>query len=157
MTESILENKIFKKKKANFKHWDRHLKMNQINHLRMYGLLSICIIFSLWVWAGPVTCSLTTHYNKGDGMPFSWLGYMIQQRLWDDAILEFPLWHNGISGVLAILGQRFDSWPSRVCCCSFGLGCNYGSDLIPGLRTPYAAGGQKRKILKRSCHLSQLS
>ena len=30
-------------------------------------------------------------------------------------------------------------------CCSFGLGRNCGSDLIPGQRTPYAAGQPKRE------------
>ena len=34
------------------------------------------------------------------------------------------------------------------CCCSCGLGRNYGLDLIPSLGTPYAAGQPKRKKIK---------
>ena len=30
-------------------------------------------------------------------------------------------------------------------CCSCGLGCNYGSDLISGLGTPYTEGQPKLK------------
>ena len=28
-------------------------------------------------------------------------------------IEEFPLWHHGIGGIMAVLGRRFDPWPSR--------------------------------------------
>ena len=34
------------------------------------------------------------------------------------------------------------------CCCSWGLGCNCGLDLIPGLGSPYAAGRPKKKKKK---------
>ena len=34
-------------------------------------------------------------------------------------------------------------------CCSCGLGCKYGSDLIPGLGTPYATGRPKKRKKKK--------
>ena len=43
------------------------------------------------------------------------------------------------------------AWHSALriqCCCSCGLGGNCGSDLIPGLVTPYAAGQPKKKKKK---------
>ena len=43
------------------------------------------------------------------------------------------------------------------CCCSFGVGHNCGSDLTPGLGTPYATGRprkEKEKKKKRFIHKS---
>ena len=31
-----------------------------------------------------------------------------------EIVWEFPLWHNGFSGVLAALGHMLDPWPSTV-------------------------------------------
>ena len=57
---------------------------------------------------------------------------------------EFPLWHNGIS----VSGEFWDA--GLIPCPAQwiwhqGVGCNYGSDLIPGPGTPYAARQKKRK------------
>ena len=30
-----------------------------------------------------------------------------------DQLQEFPLWHNGIHGVLGVLGGRFDHWLAK--------------------------------------------
>ena len=39
--------------------------------------------------------------------------------------LEFPLWHNGIGGILEAMGRRFDpspaQWVKDRCCHNFGL------------------------------------
>ena len=35
------------------------------------------------------------------------------------------------------------------CCRSCGLGCNCGSDLVPGLGTPYSVGQPKKKKKKK--------
>ena len=48
-------------------------------------------------------------------------------------------------------GCRFGPWPAQwVKGSSTAAGCNCGSDLIPGLGTPYAAGRTKEK---KSFHL----
>ena len=50
-------------------------------------------------------------------------------------MVQSPTWHNEL----------------RIQCChSCGIGCNYGSDLIPGPGTPYATGCPKRKRKKDS-------
>ena len=69
--------------------------------------------------------------------------------------MEFPLWHNGISGVLGTVRHRFTPRPCTVGlkiprCCSGSLGCNGSSDLILDLGAPHATGGQKRKKKKES-------
>ena len=67
--------------------------------------------------------------------------------------VEFPLWRNGISGVLGALGRRFDPWHRGLriwycLSCSLGLSCVL--DLIPGPRMPYAAGWPNKKINNRN-------
>ena len=59
-----------------------------------------------------------------------------------------------ISGASAVQRLRFDPQPGTVgeriqprCCC--GRGCKCGSDLIPGLGTPYALRWQKKKKKKK--------
>ena len=68
-----------------------------------------------------------------------------------DHRLEFPLWHNGIDGISAVQGQRFDprTWHSRLKALALPQlwhSCNLhgscGLDLILGPGTPYS---QKRK------------
>ena len=64
---------------------------------------------------------------------------------------EFLVWYNRISSVLEVLGCRFNPRPDRLSglriwhCCSCGLGCSYGSDLILDLGTPDAKGQPKKK------------
>lgn len=72
-------------------------------------------------------------------------------------ILVLPPWHNRIGSILGALGHRFNPQPSTVGlrsqhCCSFGLGQECGSDLIPGSGVPHAAGRPKMKKKKKSFH-----
>ena len=55
---------------------------------------------------------------------------------------EFLLWCNGISGVSGAMGHRF--WDNPEHCCSCGVGCKCGSDLISGRGTLYAMGWPKK-------------
>lgn len=59
-------------------------------------------------------------------------------------MLEFLLWLCGINSISAALGHRH-SGLGIPCWGSWSLGCNCSSDLIPGMGTSYAPGGQKRK------------
>lgn len=59
-------------------------------------------------------------------------------------MLEFLLWLCGINSISAALGHRY-SGLGIPCWGSWSLGCNCSSDLIPGMGTSYAPGGQKRK------------
>ena len=60
----------------------------------------------------------------------------------------------GIGGFLGARRWRFD-FPAQHCglrrwhCCSCGLGCSCGSDLIPGLGTPCATGWPKKEKKKK--------
>ena len=63
---------------------------------------------------------------------------------------EFLLWLSGISGIFAAPGGGFDPWPGTVhyrilCCLGCAIGSNCGSDLIPGLGTPYVMEQPERK------------
>ena len=60
-------------------------------------------------------------------------------------VLAFSLWRSRIDCISGALGRRFSPRPSTVGSGS-GIGHNCGSDLILGLRTPYATGQPKRKI-----------
>ena len=80
-------------------------------------------------------------------------GFFKKTAVCEDALkklsfLEFLLWCSGIDGILGAVGHRFDPWPSTVgyistvaAACSSDCSC--GSDLIPGLGTPQAAGWLK--------------
>ena len=62
--------------------------------------------------------------------------------------MEFLLWCNAISSISGTLGCRLEPWHSGLRiwqCCNCGVGCNCGSDLIPGPGTPYAAGWQTKQ------------
>jgi len=61
---------------------------------------------------------------------------------------QFLLWHNGIVGVPATPGRRFNPLPGTTGeriwhCRSWGGGRSCDSDLIPGLETPHATGWPK--------------
>ena len=61
---------------------------------------------------------------------------------------EFALCHNGVGGVSAVPGSRFDPWLKGSCC----LGHKGSSDLTPGPGTPYVVGATKKK--KKECHIN---
>ena len=58
------------------------------------------------------------------------------------------LWHSGIDSVLGVWDAgSILAWHSGLrirCCCSCGVGRNFGSDLIPGPWTPYALRQPKK-------------
>ena len=67
---------------------------------------------------------------------------------------EFPLWHIRIGGVLGgagmqVLSPACHSGLQMWHCCSYDLGRDCSSDLIPGQGTPYAAGWPKMKEKKK--------
>ena len=72
-----------------------------------------------------------------------------QQFTGEKEFLELPLWHNGMGSILCVLTQVCSlsqySGLRIWCCCSFGLGCDCGLDLIPGPGVPYAVGQPKKK------------
>lgn len=58
-------------------------------------------------------------------------------------VLEFLLWCNRIGSISGTLGCWFNSW---LCpCCSYSIGHICGSDLTPGVGTPYPAGRPRKK------------
>ena len=68
---------------------------------------------------------------------------------------EFPLRSNGIGGISAASGCRFDPQPGTVglripSCRSCGIGHNCGLDLIPSPGTPYVRGQPKKKKKKNT-------
>ena len=55
-------------------------------------------------------------------------------------------WGHGDAGLSLARHSGLRIWG----CCSRGLGCSCGSDLIPGLGTPYTAGRQTNKQIKQN-------
>ena len=78
--------------------------------------------------------------KKKKELPIFWsfccgtVGLVVSWEHWVQ--VQSPVWHNGL---------RIQH------CRRCGLGCNCGSDLIPGLGTSYAKGSQKRKKRRKSC------
>ena len=69
-------------------------------------------------------------------------------------IQELPLWHNGIGGLLGMLGFGFDPWPGTVgwrssLAIAAGLGRDCGSDPIPDPGIPLCCRVTKNEKKKK--------
>ena len=64
------------------------------------------------------------------------------------AVVQLGLWCLGSAGTQFRFWSSVSAWHSVLriqCCCSYSLGCDCHSDLIPGLGIPYATRWPKRK------------
>ena len=68
------------------------------------------------------------------------------------AVVQRDWWYLGTQVRSPALSSGLRIWSCHSC----GLGCNYGSDLIPGLGAPYATGQPKRKRKKKDVNFISL-
>ena len=76
-------------------------------------------------------------------------------------IQELPLWHNGIGGLLGMLGFGFDPWPGTVgwrssLAIAAGLGRDCGSDPIPDPGIPLCCRDKQKEGLTSTTKLLNL-